>query len=57
MKAFYKIQYWNKLFNLWVSHNYKKYKTLQEAQEVVSSFKEHRLGIKFRILEIKIIKK
>jgi hypothetical protein len=55
MKKHYRIECWNTLFRKWIFHNYKKYKNLQEAQKVISSYKENKLGVKFRTIEIKII--
>lgn len=56
MNTHYEIQYWNKLFNLWINHNNKKYKNLQRAKDEVSSYKGHKLGLKLRIIKIEIIK-
>jgi hypothetical protein len=56
VKSYYQVSYWNKLFKLWTSHNFKKYSSLQEAQEAIDSYKEHKLGVKFRIQKIEIIK-
>jgi len=56
MKKYYQIKYWNQLFNLWINHDQKKYKTLQSAQQTVISYKENKLGIKFKIYKIEIVK-
>lgn len=56
MKAYYNISYWNKLFKLWIPHDFKKYSSLQNAQKAIDSYKEHKLGVKFRIQKIEIIK-
>jgi hypothetical protein len=56
MNTYYQVEYWNKLFNLWIKHDHIKYKTLQAAQKAVSSYKENKLGIKFHILKIDTLK-
>lgn len=56
MKTYYQVEYWNKLFNLWIKHCHKKYKTLQNAKDEISSYKDHKLGLKLRIIKIEIIK-
>jgi hypothetical protein len=56
MKSYYQIQYRNRLFEMWSPHNFKKYSSLQAAQKEVSSYKDHKLGVKFRIQKIEIIK-
>lgn len=56
MKPYYQVSYWNKMFKLWIPHDFKKYSSLQAAQKAVDSYKEHKLGIKFRIQKIEIIK-
>jgi len=56
MKSYYQIQYRNCLFEMWIPHNFNKYSSLQAAQKEISSYKEHKLGVKFRIQKIEIIK-
>jgi len=56
VKPYYQVSYWNKLFQLWIPHDFKKYSSLQAAQKAVDSYKEHGLGVKFRIQKIEIIK-
>jgi hypothetical protein len=56
MKTYYQVEYWNKLFNLWIKHDHKKYKNLQAAQKAILSYKENKLGIKFHILKIETLK-
>jgi hypothetical protein len=56
VKPYYQVSYWSKLFKLWIPHNFKKYSSLQEAQKAIDSYKEHKLGVKFRIQKIEIIK-
>jgi len=56
VKTYYQIQYWNWLFKTWTLHNFKEYSSLQQAKEEVNSYKEHNLGVKFRIQKIEIIK-
>lgn len=55
MNTYYQIEYWNSLFKKWVRHDFKKYKTLQSAKYKVSCYKEHKLGIKLRIIKLEII--
>jgi hypothetical protein len=55
-KPFYQVSYWSKLFKLWIPHDFKKYSSLQAAQKTVDSYKEHKLGTKFRIQKIETIK-
>jgi hypothetical protein len=57
MNTYYQIEYWNGLFKKWIRHDFKDYKSLKNADEEVKRFKQNKLGIKFRILEIKILKK
>lgn len=56
MKSYYQIQYRNHLFKMWIPHDFEKYFSLQTAQKTVNSYQEHKLGIKFRIQKIAIIK-
>jgi hypothetical protein len=56
VKPYYQVSYWSKLFKLWIPHNFKKYSSLQEAQKAIDSYKEHKLGVKFRIQKIEIVK-
>ena len=56
MKPYYQIQYWNWLFKIWSPHDFNKYSSLQRAKEEVNSYKQHKLGVKFRIQKIEIIK-
>jgi hypothetical protein len=55
-KTFYQVQYWNWLFKIWIPHNFKEYSSLQRAKKEVNSYEEHKLGVKFRIQKIEIIK-
>lgn len=55
-KIYYHIQYWNWLFKIWTPHNFNKYSSLQEAQKEVNSYKEHKLGVKFRIVKTEFLK-
>jgi hypothetical protein len=57
MKTYYQIEHWSELFKKWTRHDFKDYKSLKSADQEVERFKENKLGTKFRILEIKIIKK
>lgn len=53
---YYRIEYFQKGCNDWVAHTFTNYKTLEEAKKEIDSYKEHKLGIKFRILEVKEVK-
>ena len=55
MKAYYQIFCWSKLFKLWIPHDLRKYSSLQDAKKEVRSYKEHKLGIKFRIIKTEIL--
>jgi hypothetical protein len=54
MKNYYSISFWSKLFKLWLPHDFKKYSSLQDAKKEINSYKEHKLGIKFRIVKTEI---
>jgi hypothetical protein len=41
---------------MWIPHNFKKYSSLQAAKKEISSYKDHNLGVKFRIQKVEIIK-
>ena len=56
MSLYYEIQSWNWLSKMWINFDLKKYSSLQAAKERVNSYKEHKLGVKFRIIKIKILK-
>jgi hypothetical protein len=56
MKTYYQIECWSSLFKKWVRHDFKKYKTLQTAQQIVISYKQNKLGVKFQILKIEKVK-
>jgi hypothetical protein len=56
VKPYYQVSHWNNLFKLWIPHDFKKYYSLQAAQKIVNSYKEHGLGTKFRIQKIETIK-
>ncbi len=56
MNLHYKVQSWHWLDKIWIDFSFKKYSSLQAAQKEVNSYKEHKLGVKFRILKIEIIK-
>jgi hypothetical protein len=56
MKRYYTIEYWNKLFNIWIKHNHIKYKNLQAAKKEIGLYKENKVGIKFRLTETSIVK-
>lgn len=53
MKKYYIIEYYQKGIKDWTRHNFTNYKLLKDAKKEVTSYKEHKLGIKFRILEVK----
>jgi len=57
MNKYYQIEYWNNLFKKWVRHDFKDYKLQKSADREVERFKQNNLGTKFRVLEIKILKK
>jgi hypothetical protein len=57
MNTYYQIECWNSLFKKWIRHDFKDHNSLKNADQEVERFKQNKLGTKFRILEIKIIKK
>jgi hypothetical protein len=57
MNKYYQIECWSYLFKSWIRHDFINYKNIKKATQEVERFKENKLGTKFRILEIKIIKK
>jgi hypothetical protein len=56
MSLYYEIQSWHWLDKIWINFDLKKYSSLQAAKERVNSYKEHKSGVKFRILKIEILK-
>jgi hypothetical protein len=56
VKPYYQVYYWSSLFAMWIPHNFKKYSSLQAAKKEISSYKDHNLGVKFRIQKVEIIK-
>lgn len=57
MNKYYHIECWSELFKKWIRHNFIEYKNVNKAKIEVKNFKSHNIGTKFRILEIKILKK
>lgn len=57
MKSYYQIEYWNDLFKKWIRYDLKDYKLQKNADQEIERFKKNKLGTKFRLLEIKILKK
>jgi hypothetical protein len=55
MKIYYEIQNWNNLCKFWSNHNFYKYSSLQDAKKEINSYKENKLGVKFRIVKIEIL--
>lgn len=53
MKEYYIIEYYQSSIKKWTRHTFIDYKTLSEAKKEVLSYKEHKLGIKFRIMLVK----
>jgi len=53
MKEHYIIEYYQKGIKNWTRHTFIDYLTLEEAKKEVTSYREHDLGIKFRILLVK----
>lgn len=56
MKPIYTIEYYNDLWKTWIRHNFINYSSLQKAKDEVKSYKNHKLGIKIRIVKTEIIK-
>jgi hypothetical protein len=55
MKTYFIIEYFNILPNIWIRHNYIKYKTLQMAKNEVKRFKEHGTNDKLRVIKIQTV--
>lgn len=51
----YQIEYWNQLFQLWIPYDSVEYSSLQAAKKEIESYKEHKLGVKFRIIKTEIV--
>lgn len=52
MKKYFIIEYFQPSCNNWTRHTFTDYKSLEEAVKEVNSYKEHDLGIKFRVLKV-----
>lgn len=50
------IEYFQSSCNKWTRHTLTEYETYKEAKSEVESYKEHELGLKFRILKVEEIK-
>jgi hypothetical protein len=57
MNKYYQIECWSELFKKWIRYNFIDYKNIKLAREEIGNFHQHKLGTKFRMLEVKIIKK
>ena len=55
MKKYYQIESWNWLFKIWANFDFRKYSSLQDAKKRINSNKEHKLGVKFRIVKTEIL--
>ncbi len=55
MKKYYQIESWNWLSKIWINFNFRKYSSLQDAKKRINSYKEHELGVKFRIVKTEIL--
>lgn len=51
----YQIEYYNKLWKDWLAFDQKFYKTEEDARKRVDEYKEHKLGIKTRIIQTTIL--
>jgi hypothetical protein len=50
------IEYYQEGCKKWTRHTFTEYTSLEDARKEVNSYKEHKLGIKFRILKVEEIK-
>ena len=52
---YYIIEYYQTGCKKWTRHTFQEYTSLEHARKEVDSYKEHNLGIKFRILKVEVI--
>lgn len=50
------IEYYQEGCKRWTRHTFLEYASLEDARKEVNSYKEHKLGIKFRILKVEEVK-
>jgi hypothetical protein len=55
MKLFYRIEYWNDLWKDWLDFDQYFYKIEENAQKRVEEYKDHKTGIKLRIVKTEIL--
>ena len=55
MKIHYSIQSWSWLSKIWINYDFRKYFSLQDAKKEINSYKQHKLGVKFRIVKTEIL--
>jgi hypothetical protein len=51
----YQIEYYNKLWKDWLAFDQHFYKTEEAARKVADDYKEHKTGIKTRIIQTTIL--
>ena len=51
----YQIEYYNKMWKDWLAFDSLFYKTEEDAQKRIDEYKEHKLGIKTRIIQTTIL--
>jgi hypothetical protein len=56
MKPIYRIEYRNRLFNMWIPFNQLDYKTLESAKKEVEDYKENIKDLKIRIIKVEVCK-
>jgi hypothetical protein len=55
MKPTYQIEYFNKLWNDWIAFDQLFYNTQEQAQKRVDEYRQHKTGIKIRIIQTNIL--
>ena len=51
----YTIEYYNKLWKDWIRFDQKKYKTQQSAQDRINEYREHKTGLKLRLVKTEVL--
>lgn len=54
--TYYIIEFYQEGCKKWIRHTFLEYASLKDAKREVDSYKQHKLGVKFRILKVTTIK-
>lgn len=55
LEVIYKIEYYNKLWKSWIRFDQKEYKTQQSAHARINEYKEHKTGLKLRLVKTEVL--